>query len=38
VIRGKQQDATHMDVFWTIPAEERDISDHYPVVAEFSVE
>jgi len=38
VIRGKQQDQDHMDIFWTIPADERDISDHYPVVAEFSLE
>jgi endonuclease/exonuclease/phosphatase family metal-dependent hydrolase len=38
VIRGQQQDENHMDIFWTIPADERDISDHYPVVAEFSVE
>ena len=35
VIRGTQQDRDHMDLFWKIPAEERDISDHYPVVAEF---
>ena len=35
VVRGKMQDADHMDVFWKIPQEERDVSDHYPVVAEF---
>lgn len=35
VVRGKQQDADHMDIFWKIPQDERDISDHYPVVAEF---
>lgn len=35
VIRGKEQDKDHMDIFWTIPEEERDISDHYPLVAEF---
>lgn len=35
VVRGRQQDEDHMDLFWKIPAEERDISDHYPVVAEF---
>jgi endonuclease/exonuclease/phosphatase family metal-dependent hydrolase len=35
VIRGKQQDADHMDVYWQIPQDERDVSDHYPVVAEF---
>jgi endonuclease/exonuclease/phosphatase family metal-dependent hydrolase len=32
VIRGKVQDKDHMDIYWTIPAEERDISDHYPLV------
>ncbi len=32
VIRGKEQDKDHMDIFWTIPEEERDVSDHYPVV------
>jgi endonuclease/exonuclease/phosphatase family metal-dependent hydrolase len=35
VIRGKEQDKDHMDVFWQIPEGERDVSDHYPVVAEF---
>jgi len=34
VIRGKQ-DTDHMDIYWTIPPEERDVSDHWPVVAEF---
>jgi endonuclease/exonuclease/phosphatase family metal-dependent hydrolase len=34
VVRG-QQDQDHRDVFWRIPAAERDVSDHYPVVAEF---
>lgn len=38
VIRGKQQDKDHMDVFWQIPEEERDVSDHYPVVAEFALQ
>lgn len=32
VIRGKMQDKDHMDIFWTIPEPERDISDHYPLV------
>jgi endonuclease/exonuclease/phosphatase family metal-dependent hydrolase len=32
VIRGKEQDKDHMDIFWTIPEAERDVSDHYPVV------
>ncbi len=34
VIRG-EQDKDHMDIYWTIPAAERDISDHWPVMAEF---
>ena len=38
VIRGKEQDKDHMDVFWQIPEEERDVSDHYPVVAEFALQ
>lgn len=37
VIRGERQDADHQDVYWKIPAEERDVSDHYPVVAEFGL-
>ncbi|QDU26996.1 Endonuclease/Exonuclease/phosphatase family protein [Anatilimnocola aggregata] len=32
VIRGKEQDKDHMDIFWTIPEAERDVSDHYPLV------
>ena len=32
VIRGKEQDKDHMDIYWTIPPEERDTSDHYPLV------
>jgi len=35
VVRGKQQDTDHMDQYWKIPADERDVSDHYPVVADF---
>ncbi len=35
VLRGKEQDKDHMDVFWQIAEDERDVSDHYPVVAEF---
>ena len=35
VVRGKQQDTDHQDQYWKIPADERDVSDHYPVVAEF---
>jgi len=37
VVRGKEQDKDHMDIFWQIPQDERDISDHYPLVAEFEV-
>ncbi|MDX1946587.1 MAG: hypothetical protein SFU86_14390 [Pirellulaceae bacterium] len=36
VLRG-EQDQDHMNIYWTIPQTERDISDHYPVVAEFAV-
>jgi len=35
VVRGKQQDVDHQDQYWKIPADERDVSDHYPVVVEF---
>lgn len=34
-IRGAGPDADHFNVFYQIPQEERDLSDHYPVVAEF---
>lgn len=37
VVRGKEQDKDHMDIFWQIPSDERDVSDHYPLVAEFEV-
>lgn len=37
VIRGAGQDKEHQDEYWKIPAAERDVSDHYPVVAEFSL-
>lgn len=37
VLRGLGQDKDHQDLFWKIPAAERDISDHYPVVAEFEL-
>lgn len=37
VIRGREQDKDHMDIFWQIPQDERDISDHYPLVVEFEV-
>lgn len=37
VIRGAGQDKDHMDAYWKIVPAERDISDHYPVVAEFGL-
>jgi endonuclease/exonuclease/phosphatase family metal-dependent hydrolase len=37
VIRGAGPDKDHQDLFWKIPAAERDVSDHYPVVAEFEL-
>jgi len=37
VIRGAGQDKDHMDVYWKIAQAERDISDHYPLVAEFAL-
>ena len=33
-IQGKP-DKEHRDVYYDIPAAERDLSDHYPIVAEF---
>ena len=38
VIRGAGQDKEHADQYWKIPAAERDVSDHYPVVAEFTLD
>ena len=32
---GGQDGENHFDQYYEIPAEQRDISDHYPVVAEF---
>jgi endonuclease/exonuclease/phosphatase family metal-dependent hydrolase len=37
VIRG-DQDKEHRDDYWKIPDAERDVSDHYPVVAEFELQ
>jgi hypothetical protein len=34
---GAKQDTSHGDGYWMIPQVERDISDHYPVVATFSL-
>jgi hypothetical protein len=33
--RGKEQDKDHWNIYYTIPQEERDLSDHFPIVAEF---
>lgn len=37
VVRGKQPDKDHYNIFWTIPQAERDVSDHFPLVAEFDL-
>lgn len=36
VVVGKQ-DEDHFNIYYDIPQEERDISDHYPVMAEFLI-
>jgi endonuclease/exonuclease/phosphatase family metal-dependent hydrolase len=33
--RGKEQDRDHWNIYWQIPQEERDVSDHFPLIAEF---
>ncbi len=38
VIRGQGQDTDHFNSFYQIPQDERDVSDHYPLVAEFLVQ
>jgi endonuclease/exonuclease/phosphatase family metal-dependent hydrolase len=35
--RGQEQDKDHWNIYYKIPAEERDISDHFPLVAEFEL-
>ncbi len=37
VIRGQHQDTDHWNKYYKIPERERDLSDHYPVVAVFSI-
>jgi hypothetical protein len=37
VIRGSK-DLDHRDAFFDIPQAERDVSDHYPLMAEFVVQ
>jgi endonuclease/exonuclease/phosphatase family metal-dependent hydrolase len=36
VVRGDGADRRHFEDYYSIAAEERDVSDHYPVVAEFT--
>jgi hypothetical protein len=36
-IRGKGADEDHWNKYYEIPQSERDVSDHYPIVAEFEV-
>lgn len=38
VVRGQRQDEDHFNVFYDIPPQERDLSDHFPVIAEFAVQ
>lgn len=37
VVRGRGPDRDHFDNYWGIAADERDVSDHYPVIAEFEL-
>ena len=34
-VRGKQADEDHWNIYYQIPQAERDLSDHYPLVARF---
>ncbi len=36
VIRGSGRDPNHFDDYYAIPADQRDLSDHYPLTAEFT--
>ena len=36
-VQGKKQDEDHWNIYYEIPQRERDLSDHYPVVAEFEL-
>ncbi len=38
VVRGKQQDKDHWNIYYQIPQAERDLSDHYPLIATFELE
>jgi len=35
--RGQEQDKDHWNIYYQIPQDERDISDHFPILAEFEV-
>jgi hypothetical protein len=35
VVRGTRTDDSHWDNYYEIPQKERDLSDHYPLVARF---
>jgi endonuclease/exonuclease/phosphatase family metal-dependent hydrolase len=37
VVQGERQDEDHWNIYYEIPQRERDLSDHYPIVAEFEV-
>jgi endonuclease/exonuclease/phosphatase family metal-dependent hydrolase len=34
-VRGEKADEDHWNIYWKIPQAERDLSDHYPLIAEF---
>ncbi len=36
--RGEHQDQDHWNVYYDIPQPERDISDHFPILAEFELQ
>jgi hypothetical protein len=35
VVRGKEADTEHRDIYYKISQQERDVSDHYPLIATF---
>ena len=35
VVRGEKADTEHRDIYYKIPQQERDVSDHYPLIARF---
>lgn len=38
VVRGKQPDEDHWNIYYQIPDAERDLSDHYPLIATFELQ